>query len=91
MGCFETGNILTKEINNNKIDVFPNPTNDIIYFSGIDNINNCKIEITDISGKLLKNIILTNSYINISKLECGTYFVKILNDNKVYINKIIKK
>ena len=91
MGCFETGNILTKEISNTKIDIYPNPTNDIIYFLGIDNINNCKIEITDISGKLLKNIILTNSYINISKLECGTYFVKILNDNKVYINKIIKK
>ncbi len=91
MGCYEYGLASVQDIKKSRLFAYPNPTHDLVYFSNFDNINNSKIRITDLSGKLVKASILSNNYINISELKNGIYFIKIEKDNKAYINRIIKK
>jgi hypothetical protein len=63
----------TRKANHN-IYIWPNPANDFIRISGVNNGN---IQILDITGKIVKEIIYKkNSIIDISALEKGVYFVK---------------
>jgi len=55
----------------NRINVFPNPTKDYLYFS-----NETKFEIMDIQGRVLIKSEKPAQLINVSHLKIGTYFVK---------------
>ena len=88
--CVESVNVT--DIVKTQLNIYPNPSKDIIVIETINTIKN--IEILDISGKLvlkpniIKNNIIDNTKqtINISTLEKGIYFIKV-DDS---INKIIK-
>ncbi len=68
----------------------PNPANDFITVSGI---NNGQITITDISGKqvLSQNINSDFQTINIQNLPSGIYIIKIISSEQIATQKIIKK
>lgn len=70
----------------NKVFIYPNPVQDVLFLSEI-----CNIEIFDLTGKILlksENV----SEINISNLSTGVYFAKISsNKNEVSSFKFIKK
>jgi len=91
-------NFYYSEININSIEktvtpnisITPNPTTGDFYINNIS--NDLKVEIYDISGKLVKNIIINGTNkIDIRELNNGLYFV-ILTDNKnnTFTKKIIK-
>ncbi len=78
--------------NINEITLFPNPANDIISISNVNNLLINKIIISDITGK---NIIEINEKafdkINISNLNKGLYFISFYQENKlINTQKIIK-
>ena len=69
-------------------EVFPNPTSDRIYLKG-DLHNVMEIKIVDMNGTvLLKEKNLTK--INVSPLVSGTYFIRVIRNNKVEQQKFIK-
>ncbi len=73
--------------------IFPNPFNDqlkINYYS--ESETPAKLFIYDLFGKLLyaSELLKGNSSIDVSMLSKGIYQVKIFDDNKQYIFKIIK-
>lgn len=77
------------------IKVYPNPAYDIITISS-NNTNNseCSIEIYNIIGKLTEKRILTNARfinetINVKQWPKGQYFIKVVVDNKVVMDKIM--
>jgi hypothetical protein len=68
------------------LKIYPNPTSDIINVVGVDVK---KIEIFNISG--LKVLISNNNQIDVSRLKCGTYIIKIFGkNNETSTNKFIK-
>jgi len=74
------------EISSTEFKIYPNPTNDIIYISGVSGVNN--IIITDLTGKTVINSKLSiDNSINISKLPAGIYLLRV-NEK---IAKIVKK
>ncbi|MBP9796021.1 MAG: DUF1939 domain-containing protein, partial [Chitinophagales bacterium] len=81
----------TSTINN--FQVYPNPAGDEIEFLIPQLISgDITLEITDISGKLIlrdKRPATTNN-INISTFSPGTYIIKIIHNNSIYISKFIK-
>lgn len=82
-----------KELKNNNIKIYPNPTKENVTIT-IDNFDgNTTLEVVDIIGKSVINtqIKQTNSTINLSKYPAGIYFFKISNTNKVFTKKIIKQ
>jgi len=78
-------------VDDSKILVFPNPALNNINLTGID--INSKIIITDVNGKIIiSETANSNTHtINISNLNQGTYFVKVINENNVLVKKIIKE
>jgi hypothetical protein len=79
---------------NGKVDVFPNPSNDIVNIR----LKNSKeeifeIEVFDIIGKQIfikSNMRTSSSIINVNDYEPGIYFYRIISSNKeVYSGKII--
>ncbi len=75
----------TKDIENSKIQIYPNPANEFI---SIDNLsNNTEFEIYDIQGKLVNKEKYKNSQISLKNLSKGIYILKIPTEN--YSQKLI--
>ena len=72
------------------IDVYPNPSDDIINIK-IENINNPTVEIYNISGKLVFSKELNSKFekIDISGLSAGLYFMKVRQENNARVEKLI--
>jgi hypothetical protein len=81
----------------NEITIFPNPANDTITISGIENFNSkIKIEIYNDAGQFIKRLAVNKKQLspeyNISDLKNGIYFFRISTlDFKKTIKIIIKK
>jgi hypothetical protein len=78
----------------NQIAVYPNPSKGIFHFS-FGNLNPTKIEVYDVSGKLIQqknNLEVQNNQTNIdvSNASNGIYFVKITTENNTITKRIIK-
>lgn len=77
----------------NKISIYPSPTNEILNISIAKEIDltHAKISIVDISGRqiLSQQIKSTESSINIDFLPKGIYFYQINNQNKSYSGKLV--
>jgi len=72
-----------------EISVYPNPVEDIIYFNSRKDID--KVQIFDISGKLIQSNSVKNQKLEVKNLNAGIYIFKLYSDNSVYNLKIIKK
>ncbi len=77
-----------------KISVSPNPTNGIVTVS-LPELVNANLTVSDISGKLLKNYSISNTQksvsIDLSDLNSGLYFVKIISGQNTYNQTVVKK
>jgi len=71
------------ELEKPKIKIYPNPAKDILTVT--EEISNIKI--TDLSGKILIQIITSEKFINISKLTGGTYIITATTKTGETINK----
>ncbi len=70
---------------------FPNPVRSKLYFEGHPNKIWKKIEIFNPSGVIVKQFLNeTNSYIDLSSLREGIYFIRFLSSDGYVIKKIIK-
>jgi len=77
---------------NNIIDVYPNPTSDMVNIY-IDKFENAVINVYDIQGKVVKTINVNNSntLINTSEWNKGLYFVQISNNAGLSTHKLVVK
>lgn len=69
--------------------VYPNPTKGQIT---VANVKSCKIQITDINGRIIKeynNITKTNLQIDLTGVAKGMYFIKTYNNIELKTSKII--
>mgnify|MGYP006294094107 FL=1 len=78
------------KIDNQAIQIFPNPAKDKLTISGLT--NKSELSIYSLSGKLLKQQTVDNGNVNISDLSKGIYVVKIRNnDNILTTQRIVKQ
>ena len=81
---------LSNKINSNDWFVYPNPASDFIKIQTSQSYNS-EITIFDILGKQLKGINSNDSesQINISDLNNGVYIIKIVNEGRIFNQKIV--
>lgn len=73
-----------------KLQIYPNPVNEVLHISGEDKFN--KIVIMSADGKkVFEKIMLNERKLNLHTLIQGTYLIKIYTDKGVQIIKFIKK
>ena len=90
------GTASTNEINNFEFEIYPNPVIDIVNLTFENNFENMfKVEIYDSLGRLSftqnKSSTGNKLSLNISELERGIYILKLYNNNKISVQRIIKK
>jgi hypothetical protein len=79
-------------INTPGLKIYPNPTNKEVNIL-LQETGSAKINITDVFGKQLKELISMelNTTISLEGLSDGIYFIHILQNGKMYQQKIIKQ
>lgn len=83
------GTVTPANANSEEIDIFPNPTSDILYINSFQNI--AQLYLFDITGKLLLSQFGTKQ-INIKNLPKGIYIVKAVADSgKVHTKRVVKE
>ncbi len=75
---------------NNQMVIYPNPSSDYISFKLENQEKIEKVEIIDISGKLILQIEKPNTKIKISSLSAGNYIIKATTQSGVKSSKFIK-
>jgi len=68
-------------------NVFPNPANDVLSVSGLNAPTEAMI--IDLQGKVVHVELIDNST-NVSALESGVYFLRLIRDGKVEQKKFVK-
>lgn len=83
-----TTGLTTNHSNTTKL-FFPNPTSDILLIP-VDGEKT--IVITDLNGKIMKNILTESKEISLLELTNGTYFINVMNHQKEIIasQKVVK-
>ncbi|MBI3234871.1 MAG: T9SS type A sorting domain-containing protein, partial [Bacteroidetes bacterium] len=86
--------IASQEINKIKIELYPNPANNIIHISIPNNLDKTyMIEIRDAAGKTIytelcnTNLGIENKSIDISQFAKGVYFVSIYMNSELVASK----
>lgn len=69
----------------------PNPTSDILKITNNTNVSVNSIEVTDMNGRVVKQVKGMVDQINVAELNAGVYFLKIASDKGTGTTKIIKK
>lgn len=84
--CLSTNETNAKD----KLKVYPNPFTDVIYISDVSKVKN--IRISDITGKVVRNISKPSSELRLSELPAGMYILILeMNDGTTQTIKTIKK
>ncbi len=90
---YKNGNLVTVGINElsrkKKIDIFPNPTKDVLQIEVLDDTEIEGIELFDIEGKRVKIFNKIDTSLNISALSSGTYFLKFSTGEGGLIKKVV--
>lgn len=73
---------------NQKIQIFPNPTSNFISIQTENNIKFKSAEIKDVLGKTI--LTSNNTTIDLSKFETGIYFLEVTTDKGKYVKRIIR-
>jgi len=76
---------LARDLPKYDFDFYPNPVTDILFLN-IDYLpENATIQVFDINGKMLKNIITKSANeIDVSNFHKGSYFLRIVTDERIF-------
>ena len=76
----------------NHFEIYPNPASDNLFVRNISGGNVVNMDVIDINGKLVASYKLTdlNTSISLARLNAGTYFVKLYNDNMNEVKRFSK-
>lgn len=75
-----------------KLEVYPNPTSDILFVSLPSMKSSAQYELCNAAGQVVLAGNLTNSKgsVEFSSLDSGIYSLRVLSEEKVYTEKIVK-
>ena len=76
------------ELENFQINLYPNPATQKIVITGYENTSS-NIKVINSIGKTVMSGLFKNA-LNISELASGTYYLKIIENNRVFIKKFSK-
>ena len=80
--CFLVDYTGLSEVYSEVISIYPNPASNQITINGLNDLTNItKIEITSITGAIVRKENITNSVIDISMLNSGMYLLFISHQN----------
>ncbi|MGV3611676.1 MAG: T9SS type A sorting domain-containing protein, partial [Fluviicola sp.] len=87
--CVEIDNLGLSDLNSASIQVFPNPTEDVVTISM--SVSSADLTITDAQGKTLYiGQIINGQQVNLASYEDGVYFLSIETEKGKVLKRIVK-
>jgi hypothetical protein len=88
--AYQVNALSANEFQTNEITLYPNPATDNFTINSAKLVN---VEILNMLGKVVKSVnnVDNSTAIDVSNLEAGVYFVKVLGENSTETIKLIKK
>ena len=80
----------SRDLDKQKISTSPNPFSHELKFN-VDQANILKIELTDLTGTILMSLDSSNGIFKTDKLCAGIYFLRVVSDNGITVQKLIKQ
>lgn len=77
--------------NDNSVSIYPNPSNGMVNIKGDFNIKSTQL--FDVQGRLLQTNIVndTTAVIDVSSQSNGVYFIRVITDNGMKVEKLVKQ
>lgn len=89
MACLSVGR---DKVENGLVQIYPNPvTNGKLYLKSDIDLNQHKIEFTDVTGRIVELDFGLNGYLDVSAMVSGMYILSVrdLSDNLIYSSKVM--
>lgn len=89
-----TQTLANNEVLESKFSTYPNPAKNVINVSNSTDALITAIEMTDINGRIVKNVKFSNvseAQVSVSDLAQGVYMMKIVSDKGIATKKVIKE
>lgn len=87
-GMEEIIRVLSVDCASDNITLYPNPTNDVLFITGLD--ASSKYTVLTASGKVIYQN-MTNSQLDLSSFAEGVYLLRVEHNGKVITHKVVKK
>jgi hypothetical protein len=89
-----TQTLANNEVMDSKFSTYPNPAKSVINVTNTTDALISAIEITDLNGRIVKNVKLSDvaeAQVSVSELAQGVYTLKIVSDKGTAVKKVIKE
>jgi hypothetical protein len=86
-----TGTLNNENFSKSNFAVYPNPATDVINISNVNNLEITKSTISDVNGRIVKQINSSLNAINVGDLSAGVYFLNVTTTEGVGITKFVKQ
>jgi hypothetical protein len=86
--------LANNEVLDSKFSTYPNPAKNVINVANTTDALISNIEITDLNGRVVKNVKLSDvaeAQVSVSDLAQGVYTMKIVSDKGTAVKKVIKE
>ncbi len=89
-GTKSTKSESVSSLNETELKIYPNPVNDMIFISGLD--NKCSIQIINLQGKIVQSAHLENGAegIDVSQLNTGVFILKVMTEETTKTLRFIR-
>ena len=78
-------------VENSRINVYPNPSNGLFHISGLKQSESYSIEIYNSQGQLINKKVIIDPTLNLENFGSGLYYLKLNYNNQIIVNKIVIK
>jgi hypothetical protein len=79
-----------KNLVENQVTVYPNPTNNQLYFYSSNQQDFDQVEIIDLQGNIVQTQQATSNQVDVSTLGQGTYILRIVGKDQIQFSSFIK-
>jgi hypothetical protein len=79
------------EVNNSILNIYPNPVKHKLHITSVAETKINSVKIYSVAGSLVKEANLKDNQIDMSDLNSGIYYAKIMTENREIVKKIIKE
>ncbi|MCC7333269.1 MAG: T9SS type A sorting domain-containing protein [Flavobacteriales bacterium] len=82
---------ISSSTDENKINIYPNPSKDFVYISISDDYSNSSVELLTLLGEVIVKQSVNTSVVKLTlPVNSGVYLLRITSDKKQRISKVIK-
>lgn len=88
--CVTVNSVGIEDAANTFASVYPNPVNDLLTVT-LSDLDNAQFELMDVQGKMIMSSTINNGeQIDMSNLESGIYFVRLISNENRMIKRVVK-